>query len=276
MPLPEGMSEFEHLQSVLLQTFNPLIQESFREDIVDNDIHTPETALKYACLLKDEDSAQQMILRMLLFLFVRGEVELFDKIYAMPVLNYHQSVRFAPQIVLKFKETKANAKLHHRQQNPKRQQLSFRIPALKETTVTHTQIEQWTVKLKQLFPASYYHITGNDNYTYKDADAGLKLSIDSQFKGDAGQLAEKVCEALEYIREHSSSSLSTHITYKAQKLRKHSDDQIIPEKETIEFPGLNEKYTIGTNFQGTHVYLEKAELHMHGRLINKFLIYRVI
>jgi hypothetical protein len=274
MALPEGMSEFEHLQSVVMHTYNPIVQAAFRDDIPENDINTPESALKYACLIKDEDTAAIMAVRMLEFYFTRGELDIADKLYAVPILDHHRSVRFAPQITLKFKETKANAKLHNRQTKPKRMQLSFRIPALKETTVTTIQIEQWTGRFKQLFPSSYYHVCGNDLYTYKDENAGLKVAIESQFKGDAGQLAEKVCEAVEYIREHSASGLSTPVTYKAQKLRKHSDDEIKPEKETIDFPGLNEKFIIGTNFQGTHVYLTRAELQLHGRLINKTLIFR--
>jgi hypothetical protein len=266
MALPEGMSEFEHLQSVIMHTYNPLVQAAFRDDIPENDINTPESALKYACLIKDEDTAAIMAVRMLNFYFTRGEVDITDKIYGIPILDVHRYIKFQPQITLKFKESKADAKLHQRQTRPARFRISFRIPQLNETTVTDSQIHQWSTHLKTLFPTTFYHTLGMDSRSYKDDKLGVSWNIRAMNKMDVIELIEKVLNFMEFIKNHSQSTYSGSFNFQGKLLRSHSPEVDTPQQETIHFPGLDETYHLENGFKGVKVRLHKAELSLHGRL----------
>jgi predicted dinucleotide-binding enzyme len=66
MPLPEGFSEFEHLQDLIRLEHNKVVRAYFKNQ-ADNDISTPKAGLKHACLIKDDDSAAMTQMRQWLF-----------------------------------------------------------------------------------------------------------------------------------------------------------------------------------------------------------------
>lgn len=275
MSLPDNFSEWEHLQSVMMRVMNKIVRDSFREGIEENDINTPESALRYACLLKDDDTAPMTAIRMLLLLFVRGELDIFDKLYATPLLEYQRNVRFAPQIILKFRETKESAKTHKRTRTPCRLQMGFRLTKVEEQDITQAQIKQWQTEINNLFPRTFTHTVSEDSYSYRDTEVGIQWNLKSQTKGGAVTMFEKMITLVEFIREHSINNHKKVIRFIPKKMVKHTPE--VPyTKETIKFTGLNETYTIDRNFRGTQVHLYKAELHLHGRLTNKHLVYRPI
>lgn len=277
MPLPENFSEFEHLQDVLRRCVNELVKESFSEEIEDLDINTPESALKHACLHKDNDTGAMCNMRMMLFTLIRGEVDLTDKLYAQPILEHHRAVTFAPQIVVKMKETKESAKAAKRASAPARMQISFRLPFVDETTVTENQISQWRDKAKALFPTTYDHSLGLQSVSYKDDKIAVYwTSIKYQFKTEAVALIDKLLDFMEFIRTHSTSTYSKPITYVAKNLRKHEPEVESTQAEVINFTGLGEKHKIQKGFKGVKVYVYRVELHLHGRLVNKNLLLRYI
>lgn len=275
MPLPDNFSEWEHLQSVMMRVMNKIVRDSFRDDIVDNDINTPESALKYACLLKDDDTAAITAIRMLLLLFVRGELDIFDKLYAVPILNHHRDVTFAPQIALRFKETKESARLYKRSKHPCTLDISFRLTRVEEENITPGQIKQWQAEINTLFPRSFAHTLSQESYSYYDSSVGIKWNLKSQFKTEAIEMFEKIISLMEFIRGHSINNYKKPIRFIPKQMKKHTPE--VPySKEIIKFTGLSETYTIDKNFKGVKVYLHKAQLHLHGRLINKHLVYRPI
>jgi hypothetical protein len=279
-PVP-SFNEFEHLQTVLMRTFNKQVKEGFKDDIADDDTTTPEGALRYACLLKDNDNATNMLLRILLFNLVRGDSplvkELADKFYAIPMLDYHRDVKFAPQIILKFKETIANAKRNNRQSKPVRMRISFRLPKLSEDSITESDLTQWSNKIKELFPKTFYHTIGSQRFSYKDSDKGLSFLIRGIGESDAVEFYRKMITLLEYVRATATSSYDkTAYRFDVVNLTNHKDVGKKPTKKIVDFKGLHEKYTLDSVNTNTKVYLYRAELHLHGRLVNKDLLFRAI
>src|ERR687885_596971 len=104
MPLPEGFSEWEHLQSVIRQVHNKDVQQWFKNQ-PDDDISTPRASLKHACLLKDDDTVDMTILRMWLFEFQCLHTQSLQRpVYGMPVQEFQSDRKFKPQIKLYFFE----------------------------------------------------------------------------------------------------------------------------------------------------------------------------
>ena len=70
--MPAPGNEWEFLQSVLMRLYNRVVRDDFRDGIPDDTISTPESALRYACLIKDNDTAPMALCRMFLYFLVRG------------------------------------------------------------------------------------------------------------------------------------------------------------------------------------------------------------
>jgi hypothetical protein len=278
-PPAPSFNEFEHLQDVLMRTHNKDVRDGFKDDIADDDKTTPEGALRYACLLKDNDNATSMILRILLFNLVRGDNKIIkdiaDKFYGIPVLDHHRDVKFAPQVILKFKEKRLDAKKAGRQSSPVRMRVSFRLPRIAEDSINKNDLIQWGNKIRELFPPAFYHTIGFDRFSYRDSEKGLGFLIRSVNKTDAIELFRKLITLLEYTRTSASSLDKIPYRFDALKIVSHKDDEVKTAK-TVTLSGLQETYKLPMRYKSVKVWLYRAELHLHGRLSNKDLMFRDI
>src|SRR5574339_538846 len=110
MPLPEGFNEFEFLQDLVRRWQNRIVKEEFNHlggDEFDPDVTISEQALRHACTIKDNDTAEMVNMRLYLYYFLHGKAKkLQPPIYGTPVPNYKENTEITsnPQIYLYFSQ----------------------------------------------------------------------------------------------------------------------------------------------------------------------------
>lgn len=247
-PLP---NEFENLQSVYIRTYNRVVRQGFRDGIEDDDFSTPEGQMKRACLIQDNDSALQMLLRINLFYIVRGEAkQLHPPIYEMPISD-NEPVMLHPQVILKFQEDSEN---RHRRENRilKNVRVSFRMMDENTSTITQTEIDRLQRNIARLFPRDYKFKTGRYKVSYLDEVKGYRLILTPYSKAIGERLIEKVLSIRDHNPEWSRLSIS-------EQPRRNFNTQ---EYTTI----LNERRRLPKPRSIAECFLKKATLKLHGHL----------
>lgn len=251
MTLPENFSPFEHLQSVLTRVHNKRVRDAFREDVLDDDINTPESSLKHACMIVDNDTATMMLLRMYLFDFLRGDLihNIGDSIIGIPSSEFGEKVAYKPQVILSFRESMKDAKSHQRYKHPKRMRISFRL-MIEEDQITQTLINRIKADIKTLLPSSFSFRTGLHDMSYRDPSHGFKLLIPFASEWECFDLIQKVCNI-------------ANAPFNKTLCRSH-DYVSPPEKKTVHI--LGDTYQVPTRTVGV-VRLSNASLAV--RSMNK-------
>lgn len=193
MALPPEFSDWEHFQSTLIAVQNRRIREEFN-DADDDDISTPRSSLKQACLLKDGDSALQTLSRLWLYYVVLGgATALHPPLYSIPSDRYQQLVRFAPQITLYFKEDISDVEDGFA---PLDAEISFRLMHESSTTVTKEDLRQLATKIRSEFAAAggYRWKKGRVKLNYRDQERGYLLSINAFSESEGKEIINKVLD----------------------------------------------------------------------------------
>ncbi len=202
MALPEGFSEFEHLQDLIRLEHNKAVRIYFKNQ-EDGDISTPKAALKHACLIKDEDTAAMSQMRQWLFEITIGHAQsLQAPIYGIPVSDYQRDVAFKPQIKLYFRERYTN--LTDRTA-PGRGEICFRLMNESSQIYTRAKAEQMARDIKREFATPIFiWEKGIYYYYYRDLERGydLRLLVRSKAEG------ERVARAVVRIQAHPFESNS--------------------------------------------------------------------
>jgi hypothetical protein len=192
MALPDNFSSVEHLQDVILKTVNTEVREWFHDITAEDDLSTPRGTLKIACTHREEDTISATASRLMLFYMVCGSMPGL-KGWLAP--DHHVlSVEGHPQVILNFVETGHSAKAR---KISKRHTMrcSFRILTERfETAGDEAKIDQLERKIKQQFPISYRHQTGQTNFAYMDKAKGYQLRIAAFSEPDARELARKMID----------------------------------------------------------------------------------
>ncbi|PSF37761.1 hypothetical protein C7H19_09465 [Aphanothece hegewaldii CCALA 016] len=194
MALPADFNEWEHLQSIIVNTFSKIVREEFK-DLGENwqpDINTPRSSLRTACTPKDNDTASILVLRIIFFYFIMQRVgEIIEPWYGIPVDNYQQNVKFKPQIFLYFKEDANDVDLDYQ---PLRMQVSFRLIGESSTTITKTELTTLATKIKTQFCTGNGKTfkKGKELYTYKDLEKGYNIQLYAFAKTDAKALIDDI------------------------------------------------------------------------------------
>lgn len=195
MPLPDNFSEWEHLQNILLQTYNRVIRDEFNDvgdETWDEDITTPRGSLRVACTLKDSDSAIATILRMMLFYFVLGQASaLQTPVYGIPIPSFQEARQFKPQIQLYFQEPEADVDLGYR---PVTGNITFRLMNETSTSITHAETVSLANKIKQEFGTGtgYVWKKGKVMVSYTDRAHGYQLQLLCRSKTEGRELIQRV------------------------------------------------------------------------------------
>ena len=193
MPLPQGFSEWEHLQSVIMQVHNRIVRDEFN-DADDDDISTPRASLKTACLLKDSDSILQTLIRYWLFYVdIRKASDLQLPIYAIPTDRYQQQVKFAPQITLYFKEDLEDVETGY---SPIDAEISFRLQNERFDTVSQSELNTLATKIRSEFATGtgYYWRKGRVKINYRDPGKGYLLSLNAVSESEGRTVIGKVLD----------------------------------------------------------------------------------
>jgi hypothetical protein len=202
MPLPEGFSEFEHLQNLIRLEHNKDVRAYFKNQ-ADDDISTPKASLKHACLIKDEDTATMTQMRQWLYEITIGHAQsLQAPIYGIPVADFQRDVAFKPQVKLYFRERYTN--LTNRTA-PGRGEICFRLMNESAQTYTRAKAEGMARDIKREFTSPIFvWEKGIHYYYYRDLERGydLRLLVKSKAEG------ERVARAVAGIQAHPFESNS--------------------------------------------------------------------
>lgn len=195
MTLPEGFSEWEHLQTTIKRVFNRLIREEFSDiggDDWEPDISIPRGSLRHACTLKDNDTVDMEILRMMLYYFVIGKArDLQSPVFAYPIEEIEAVRKYKPQICFYFEEDAGDVEEDYA---PVRGQISYRLVNEQNNTITKSELTAIANRIKTQFGVGQGYVwrKGKDMATYVDRAKGYDFQILCRSKSDAKELIDKV------------------------------------------------------------------------------------
>lgn len=212
MPLPEGFSEWEHLQSTLMRTHNRLVYNEFSDlgdDAWDPDITTPRSSLRTACTLKDNDTSSMALLRLYLFYtVVRGGRDNWPEIYGIPSTEFQEIITFLPQVRLWFSEDYSAVPDG---QSPVRAWLSFRV--MNETSQTYNESKARTLanKINSEFSVSggYRWRKGSYLCSYVDHHKGYHTQVLAISEAEGKEVIRKMLSVNGDTLDEEKFSLST-------------------------------------------------------------------
>lgn len=194
MNLPPNFSEWEHLQNHIQTLHNRRVQQFFRRQ-PDDDISTPKSALKHACLIKDNDTAQIVLMRQWLFEVTAGHAaSLHPPIYGIPLTDYEPDRKFKPQVKLMFggldpgntNGTNRNALITG--------EITFRLMNETSESINRSKAVTLALNIKQEFtrPQLFTWRKGWFKATYQDLERGYDLRLLVRDELAAKDLCRKV------------------------------------------------------------------------------------
>ena len=197
MPLPGAFARWEHLQSVVMQTYNRDVREEFSDiggEDWDENITTSRASLRVAYTVRDQDSALEVMIRMMLFYFTVGRAQaLQTPIYGIPAEEYQRQVQFRPQIMLFFSQDAGSVP---EGASPTSAEISFRL--MNETSETINPAEALALgnKVKTVFGASggYRWRKGRVKVSYRDLQRGYRLLLWAYSESEAREVIGKVLD----------------------------------------------------------------------------------
>lgn len=203
------MSNWEHLQNVLIQVQNRIVREDFSDVTEDDDnIATPRSSLRSACLLRDQDSATITLNRLMLFyVMLRKASDFHPALYTTLVDHYQQRVHFAPQVTLYFKEDLADVEEGYA---PISAEISFRIADETETSITRSKLTTLANKIRTEFATGngYRWQKGRTMLSYRDPDRGYRFQIYAYSEAEGKGVIDKVLDIQNHTIDRDCLSIS--------------------------------------------------------------------
>jgi hypothetical protein len=248
--MPEN--SWEHLQSVLQNVHNRRVREEF-SDVGDDsdDISTPRASLRTACKITDDDSAIIALMRMMLFYMpLRKASDMHPPLYTMPVSTYQESIKFAPQVVLYFKEDLSDVETGYA---PIEAEISFRLVDETSTTYTEAKARVLANKIKAEFAlggTGYRWKKGRVKLSYRKPEDGYQMLINAFSEAEGKEVLNKVLDLHGHTIDGDKLSIS----------QMESLPPIVPPTQMIygKARRLPRKRPVG------HVRFVYADLHIHG------------
>lgn len=191
MTLPEEFNEWEHLQHTIRKVHNLAVKEFYSEQ-PDNDIGTSRAAAKHACLIKDEDTANMVMIRFWLFWVIcRKMRDNFPPFFSAPVTEVDSEIRYKPQITCYFLEEPQDVEPGYR---PVEGQLSVRIINETSNSITKNDLQILANKINVAFGQTNGYIwkKGKILYTYVDKPKGHRFKVFAKNQGDATEIVNKM------------------------------------------------------------------------------------
>ena len=189
------MSSWEHLQNVLMQVHNRIVRDEFRDVQVDDDnIATPRSSLRSACLVRDSDSATTVLNRFFLFyVMLRKASDMHPALYTTPVDLYQQSVKFQPQVTLYFKEDAEDVDVGF---EPIAAEVSFRIQGETERTISQSDLRNLANRIRTEFATGngYRFRKGRISVNYRDKPNGYQLRIQAFSENEGKEVIRKILD----------------------------------------------------------------------------------
>ncbi|MBT9314381.1 hypothetical protein [Leptothoe spongobia] len=256
------INEWEHLQSTLIRVQNRIVRDSFRADLDIDNLTIPESALRHACLIKDNDTTQMVSLRLKLFYDIRESGNHgMPPIFALPDFHPHQFVKGKPQVIFTFSE-KTDAWKARGAKRRKQVRVSYRIMDRDSEAVTEAQLRQLATAINATFPRSWSFKTGRYKVSYRDKEHGWDFITAPYTVPDGKELISRVLSLEGSTPDWSLLSVSEHPN---RNYRERRTARVLGKTKE-----LDEQRQIATTV------LDKVEVHLYGSLQNIVLIDRAV
>ena len=201
-------NEWEHLQSVLMQTHNRIIRDEFSDIEPDDDITTPRGSLKVACLLKDSDSALMTILRYWLFYVdLKKAQDLAPAIYGVPITSFQEHFQFAPHIKLYFLEDGDDvAEGYSRVKG----EISFKLIGETSESITPAKAESLAHKIRTAFAtgSGFVWKKGRIKVSYLDKARGYDFRLLVTTEAEGRRVIEQVLDIQNHTPDWDNLSIA--------------------------------------------------------------------
>jgi hypothetical protein len=208
MPLPNGFSEWEHLQNQILRIHNKQVRDYFSDITVDDDLATPRSSLRHACLMKDEDTSVMTQLRLWLFEVTAGHAKsLQPDIYGIPTDTFQDHVTFKPQIALHFYEDADEVEPGYQQI---RSEIRFRLMGETSETVSEPQARTLATKINSLLGSAggYRWHKGRIKCIYKEPSKGYNLTLHAFSESEGKRVIEQILDIQSHTPDWDNLVLS--------------------------------------------------------------------
>lgn len=192
MALPPGFSPVEHLHDLIRKEHNKRVRLWFKNTKKDS-IETPKENAYQACLIRDEDDANTMILRKLFFEFDVGQAAALQApIYGIPVLEHQRNVSFKPQVKLYFRERIPPNETDRL--NPATAEITFRLMNESSEDYTRAKAEAMAKDIKREFGTNpiFTWDKGIYYYYYRDYEKGYDLRLLCKSKAEGQRVTKAV------------------------------------------------------------------------------------
>ena len=198
MPLPNNFSEWEHLQDQIRRIHNKQVRDYFSDISVDDDLATPRSSLRHACLMKNEDTSVMTQLRLWLFEVTAGHAKsLQPDIYGLPVTTFQQRYTFAPQVQLYFLEPATQTESGYPQVEG---EISFRLTEPEYENVTPTEARNLARRIKSVLATPpFVWKKGRVICRYIDVKKGYDFRLFVLSESEGKRVIEQVLD----IRNHA-------------------------------------------------------------------------
>ena len=194
MTIPDDLNEWEHLQDQIIKIHNRQVNVYFNDVTEEDGISTPRGSLRWACLMKDEDTSVMTQLRLWLFEVTAGHAQsLQAPIYGIPTDHFQDYVTFKPQVKLHFLEDHDTVEPGYR---PIRAEIAFRWMNQTADSVTPSEAKSLANTINGIFGGGtgYRFHKGRVKCVYKDPQHGYNLTIHGYTETDGREVIERVLE----------------------------------------------------------------------------------
>ncbi|AFZ24777.1 hypothetical protein Cylst_2571 [Cylindrospermum stagnale PCC 7417] len=192
MAIPINHSPIEHFHDLLRKKHNANVRAFFKNQKFDEPGGTPKEQAAYACLMRDDDNAETMILRKLFFEFDCGHAQsLQAPVYGIPVSEHQRGVKFKPQVKLYFVERLGIDVIDRN--NPASGEITFRLMNESSNTYSRAKAEAMAKDIKREFGTPIFNWEkGWFYYYYKDFERGYDLRLLVKNKSEGERIAKNV------------------------------------------------------------------------------------
>lgn len=194
MALPANYNGWEHLQSVLMQVQNRIVRTEFSDSTDDDNITTPRGSLKVACMLRDDDSAIETLIKLFLFYFILRKASDFQgAIYGIPSISFQEQFTFAPQIRLYFLEDARDVEQGF---SPVEGDITFRLTRETPETITPSEARNLATRVRTAFTSAggFVWKKGRVKVTYLDKKKGYDFRLFVISEAEGKRIIEQVLD----------------------------------------------------------------------------------
>ena len=255
MALPSNYNPWSHFVSVIAQIQNRIVKEDFNDvgdDSWEPEISTPRGSLRTACTIRATDSAQLVILRLILYYIVlRKAQDMQIPVYGIPIGALQAQRKYKPQVMLYFSQDGNEVPPNG---NPVTGEISWRIMNETSETITKVEITRIANLIKTHFGGTgFVWRKGKFMVSYTDWNQGLQLQILSRTPEEGERVIKEV------LKVHGGSFIRKKMNVNENQ---DANDRYptTPQRETI----LGESVELPKERPLEDVRFRYAILHVHG------------